>query len=392
LNILIIFFITWHLTEDYFPAFLSSLVFTLIPHNLIWANTASSEPSASLLIGLVILIFIVFLKTQKYKHLFLLMAIIPMACQMRPESVLLLFWLFLGFLVLSPRLLVKRQVWGVSLLTSVFLMPHLLHIYATGGQSWGAEGPKFSLEFFWQNIGTNTLYYLNNKEFPVLFTVLSFVGLLFSRYSLKWKGMILLWFLIFWGIFLFFYAGSYKYGADVRFSLMSFMPLTVFAGMGGGFIKNKVNDLFKRCNTGLSCHVSGILIIVVIFASIEFFPLIRQVGQEAWGARYDHKYAREFIDKIPRRSIVLTHNPTMFLLWGQGAIQAYTAIHNQDLVEYLMDKYNGNVYFHYNYWCNTKSERNIRLCNAIKERYALEEIARAKEQNYEYGLYRMNLK
>ncbi len=42
-----------------------------------------------------------------------------------------------------------------------------------------------------------------------------------------------LWFVLFWGIFLFFYAGSYRYGADVRFALLSFMPLAVLAGIGG---------------------------------------------------------------------------------------------------------------------------------------------------------------
>jgi len=92
------------------------------------------------------------------------------------------------------------------------------------------------------------------------------------------------------------------------------------------------------------------------------------------------------------RSIVLTHIPTMFLLWGQGAIQTYAGINNPNLIRQLLEKYKGEVYFHYNFWCNTATERSRRLCAMIGERYELEELARAREQNYEYALYRIHLK
>jgi hypothetical protein len=130
----------------------------------------------------------------------------------------------------------------------------------------------------------------------------------------------------------------------------------------------------------------------VLFSFAGFLPMVRQVSQEAWGARYDHKFAREFIEKIPRRSIVLTHTPTMFLLWGQNAIQANAGLDNPDLIENLIQKFQGHVYFHYNYWCNTQSLRNQRLCRAIQDKYHLKEIAFAREQHYEYGLYQMGLK
>jgi len=220
-----------------------------------------------------------------------------------------------------------------------------------------------------------------------------------------------LWFLLFWGIFLFFYAGSYQYGADVRFSLVSFMPLSVLAGMGGGFILEKINSGFRIRDSGFinlgsgnpvpgirhpasyNLHLGSFLIILVmLFSFVQFLPLIRREGQEAWGARYDHKYAREFIEKIPARSIVLTQNPTMFLLWKKSAIQTFAGINNPDLIEQLMEKYQGHVYFHYNYWCNTKSVRNRRLCQAIRERYRLKEIANASEQDFEYALYKISIK
>lgn len=387
-GLLLVFFITWYLTGNYFSSFLSALVFALIPHNLIWSNTAAAEPATGVLTGATVLSLIVFLRTESDRHLFLLVVLIPFACQMRPESILIFFWVIGAIVVFSPRILVDKRVWTFALLITIFLLPHLLHTYAVSGESWGAKGIKFSLDFFWNNLKTNGLYYLNNEQFPVLLTLLCFLGLLFARHTLKWKLLIFSWFLIFWGVFLFFYAGSYHYGADVRFSLVSFIPLAILAGMGAGFIRELIKGVGSRKREAGSC----LIILVLVFSFLEFLPLVRRVGQEAWGARYDHKYAKEFIKKIPSRSIVLTHNPTMLLLWNQNAIQTYAGINNPRLIENLIKKYDGHVYFHYNYWCNTKTERNRSLCRAIKEKYRLKEIAKANERDYEYALYQMSLK
>ena len=40
------------------------------------------------------------------------------------------------------------------------------------------------------------------------------------------------YFLLFFGIALLFYAGSYDYGADVRYSLATYPPLAILGGLG----------------------------------------------------------------------------------------------------------------------------------------------------------------
>ena len=151
---------------------------------------------------------------------------------------------------------------------TLFLLPHFLHFYAVSGHSWGTQGSKFSLEFLAHNLDTNGIYYLNNKFFPLLITVLALIGLFCPQKGKKWRWLIFLWFLPFWGIFLFFYAGSYTYGADVRFALTSFMPLAVLAGIGGGWIGNKqvkavpangmgVNGDCREKGAGLRLHGSS---------------------------------------------------------------------------------------------------------------------------------------
>jgi len=384
-GVLVAFFITWYLTGSYFASFLAALAFLVIPHNLIWSNTAAAEPSATFFSGLTVLSMIVFLKRGQGRHLFLLALLIPFSCQMRPESLLMVPWTFLTFLVLSPKSLGSRRLWTFGLLIALFLLPHFLHVYAVSGHTWGAEGNKFSWGFFRNNLYTNGIYYLENQQFPVIVTALAVVGVLCSRTLLSWRLLVFSWFLMFWGIFLFFYAGSYGYGADVRLALVSFMPLSILAGLGAGWIENVVREPQRRR------IFSFVVVLVMLFSFLQFLPLIRRVGQEAWGSRYDHQFAREFLKEIPRRSIVLTQNPAMFLLWGQNAIQTYAGTNNPGLIKRLMKKYQGHVYFHYNYWCNTKNERNRRLCQRIRERYQFEEIAKRNEQDFEYGLFRLKI-
>jgi 4-amino-4-deoxy-L-arabinose transferase-like glycosyltransferase len=386
-GILLVFFIVWDLTQRYLASILAALVYTLIPHNIIWFNTMAAEPSAAFFGGLCAYAFIVYLRTREDRHLLVLAALIPMACQMRPESSLIFIWAMVAVLMFSPKVLGQKETWAIGLVATLFLLPHLLHFYAVSGYSWGAEGPKFAWSFFTENIVTNGPYYFNNREYPAFFTFLGLLGLLgSSRVDPRWRVLIFLWFLFFWTIFLFFYAGSYRYGADVRFALVTFMPLAVLAGMGGSVLR----DQLARSLNGSTSTSLVVALAVALF--IGFLPLVRLEGQEGWGARFDHKYARQFIDAIPRRSVILTQVPTMFLLWGQGAIQTYAGINHPDLIASLMAKYQGHVYFHYNFWCNAESKENAAMCQMIGERYNVEEIGLAREQHYEFGLYRLTLK
>jgi len=418
-GVLICFWIAYIVTGRFFPALMGAAVYAAIPHNLLWSNTVAAEPAAAVFGGLTVLCLLVYLKSGQLRHLLLLCLVVPLASQMRAESALIGIWGFAAVLVWSPRTLLRRGVWGAGLLTLILIIPHLLHLYSVSGESWGAQGVKFSLAFFASNIAVNAPYYFDNKLFPAVFTLLALIGVLapFPKWTagspfrsnrvfrvafceipiggLFTPWLILLWFILFYGIFLFFYAGSYKYGADVRFALVSFMPLAVLSGMGADRLREGLEWLAGRMQSGKGEGargvLTGIMVIVIFFSWMSFLPLIRLVGQEAWGARYDHLYAREFIRKIPDRSIVLTHIPTMMLLWQQGAIQTFAGINNPDLIADLLKKYEGHVYFHKSYWCSTSTDHKD-LCRMMGEKYDLEEVVSASEQGNHYGLYRIRKK
>ncbi len=383
-SIALAFFLARTLFRSSFAAAMAALAYTLIPQNLHWFNTASAEPSAACLTAALILSVITWLRTRKKRHLLLSAALLPLACQMRPESVLLIPWTAAAILILSPRTTLDRTVWTTALLAALLLLPHGLHLFATSGHSWGSDGTKFSLEFFGDNLSTNGLFYLNNKLFPALLTALAALGLAFAPGLPKRRLLLLAWLLPFWGIFLFFYAGSYRYGADIRFALVSFMPLALLAGGGAQALRRALQRL------PLTPHGPALGIAVLIaLAALPFLPHVRTVGQEAWSSRTSHALARQWKDLLPSRSIVLSQVPSMWLLWGQGAIQTYAGENDPGLIETLLRRYNGHVYFFHGYWCNTRNERNRRLCQTMQDRYRLEPIATDHEQDATYTLYRL---
>lgn len=394
-SIIMVYLITRKMTADGMMAFVAALVYAVMPHNLIWANTAAAEHAAAFFTGLTILLAVIFLTGGKDRHLFLLSVCLPFAAQMRPESILIYPLILLCFVIISPGILRQRKIWIFAVLAAVFILPHLLHLYTVSGQKWGADHSKFSMLYFGRNFSDNGLYFLNHRYFPTALTVLAAIGLLGSSHLLKFRILTATWFIFFWGVFIFFYAGSYGYGADDRFALLAFMPLAVLAGLGSGRLRDKAVFLTRRIGIlpGIRLQpVYLVILAVIILEFVYFLPFVRQTGEEAWASRHDHLFAEKFIRNIPQDAIVLTHNPTMFLNWGQGAIQAYTGIAHPDHIRRLLEKTNGHVYFHHDYWCNTDSKAPQRLCRAISEKYELIEVGRARERDYTYGLFQMRVR
>lgn len=191
-GILIVFFITRLLAGGRLSGLLPAMIYTLIPHNLIWSNTIAAEVPAAFFGGLTVLCTLVWLRTRKMRHLFLFMIVLPFACYMRPESALIALWALAAvamnlFSIPSPHPgshptlfrhpLATRSFWAMRLIAFALIIPHIWHLYAVSGQSWGADGAKFATSFFTKNLAVNGPYFLNNKEFPILFTLLAFVGL-----------------------------------------------------------------------------------------------------------------------------------------------------------------------------------------------------------------------
>ena len=204
-----------------------------------------------------------------------------------------------------------------------------------------------------------------------------------KAYPWREKLIPVVWFLLFWGIFIFFYAGSYNYGADVRFALLSYMPIALIAGYGAA----AVQDFAEKRLTMLP--PAYILSCAIIISFVAFMPYVRMVGQEAWAARADHEYAKEMAKVVPHDAIILTHNPNMFLIWGKNAAQASLATEQTAYFNSFSSRYKGGIYFHYNFWCNVSDPLQQSFCKNILDRFKCTPVMTFKERDYTYILYKM---
>ena len=358
-------------------------VFAVIPQNILWHNTTSVEPANTFFIVLTVFIFLAFLKSGSSRLFFLAAAAACLAAQFRLES-LLIFPLLavMGFLG-EPRIFRKwpALVYAAPMIL-LLLLPHILHLSSFAGHSWGSGQNPFSIFNVRHNLATNGLFFLDNRDFPALLTfflALSFFG----KGFLKAKIGLLFWLVFFWGVFLFFYAGSYYYGADVRFVLMALPPFSLLAGMGFFYFDRILKKFFRKD------FAPSAAIIAVIFFSV--LPRARAVGEEAWAARADHRYAQVMADALPLDSIVFTHNPNMFLFWGRSSAQAsILAGYDEARLRSVEASFPGGVFFHYNFWCNVSDPVQQGFCKGILEKFPHEEVLKFREREYTYILYKIH--
>lgn len=369
----------------------AALIYALIPQNLIWANTASSEVSSAFFAALSLSLLVLFIRSGNSKMLFLATAITAYACQFRPESIFVPILGLLALFLLKPEEIKGYRLRWAGVLLLFLLTAHLGHMALVRDQNWGSPGDKFSLPYFLENIKVNGLFYFDNERFPLFFTALALFGLFSGK---DWRSRLLLavWFLLFWGVFLFFYAGSYNYGCDVRFSLLSYAPLAILAGAGldSGLrtffesfkIKRPPEDFLRKTSIAL-----------LILAFVHFLPLVRAVTREAWDSRNDYKFAKIFMNFLPPNSIVLTHNPSIFLLHGKNAAQLSTVKFNKaHLDNDLFEAYKGGVYMHWGFWCVVPDPAQNAFGKYVLENYKCTVIESRSEHGYDYKLYRIEKK
>jgi hypothetical protein len=302
------------------------------------------------------------------------------AAYFRPEAILIVA-VVAAIVLLAARDEVRRpQFAWAAVLWLGLLVPAAAHLAAVRNEGWGSGGEPFSLLSFWNNLGTNSIFYVADRRFPVAITALAIAGLSASRLTI----MLVLWFGVFWGVFLFFYAGSYDYGADVRYSLMSYAPLAALAGIGAA-------RLVRMMSAGEVRRPAAAIAIGALLLQFSWYlPWVRAVGEEAWAARADVAFARAVARSLPPNSFVLTHNPGMFHVWGADAAQMSLATADPGFVrDRLLPRYAGGVYLHWNFWCNVSDPLQQGFCTRAVRAYPTTLFQERQVRDYRYAFYRI---
>jgi hypothetical protein len=376
-----IFLLAFVLTRDRRAAGFAALAFMLLPEQLRWSHTAAAEPSAAFACAVAMLATAVFLESRSTSALAWMVVSSSWATYFRPECILILVVIAVVLLlhaaeeISRPRFLWLLAVWAL------LLAPTVAHLVAVRNESWGSGDARFSLPYFWNNLRTNTAFYAGDHRFPAVFTLLALAGLRPSRATTA----LVAWFAAFWGVFLFFYAGSYDYGADVRFSLMSYAPLAVLAGVGTSRLVHWLESGRLAVPNAVPMTVAALA-----FQFAWYLPWARAVGEEAWGARADIAFAREVARTLPANAVVLTHNPGIFQVWRINAAQLSLATTDPGYVrDTLPRRYAGGVYLHWSFWCNVSDPVQRGFCERALADYPARVVREHRTRDYRFAFYRV---
>jgi hypothetical protein len=370
------------LFKDGLCAFFASLVLALTPHQLLWSATAAVEPLASLACVTAVAAMAHFVTTRSTASLLAAGVIAAYAVQFRPESFLIVVVLGFLLLMLAPGELVRPRLWWVALVCFGLLAVHLAHLAAIRNESWGTTAARFSLDYINPNFDVNGRFYVADERFPVVYTLLAVAGLMVAGMTALRFAM-LLYFLLFFGVTLLFYAGSYNYGADVRYSVMTYPPLAVLAGLGAG----QVARLLARWRPLFVARWT--VAAGLAFQFLWYTPVVRATTQEAWAARADVSFAESVAPELPPSAIVLTHNPGMFHLWGVNAAQMYLVADNPGRLQFLAYRHAGDVYLHWNFWCNVADPMQQDMCRKVAGMATFEEFRAVRQRDQRFALLRL---
>jgi hypothetical protein len=304
--------------------------------------------------------------------------------QFRTESILVAVVIVAALALWAPSEFRRSRLWGWGLGAALLSAPLLAHLLAVRHEGWGAAGDKLSLQFVAANLRANGRFYLADPRFPAVYTALAFAALAAwrdRRAALFAFG----YFCVFAGVYLLFYAGSYDYGADVRYALMTFPPLVLLAGAGGALAIRALE------RAGIGAGRAEVLMAAAIgFQFLGYLPLVRAVGEEAWAARADVAFVERTVAGLPRNSIVLTHNPSVFHVMGRNAAQLSLLATDPHYVEkVLLPRYAGGVFLHWNFWCNVSEAVQQEFCRSALARFPHSLVEEFRERDYRYAFYRL---
>lgn len=365
---------------------IAALIAALVPEYLRWSHTAAAEPATALISAFAVLAATAFVRAPAGRTLIWMVVATAFAVQFRPESILLITIVFMVIALYAPGELLRVRTWWGALAGLILVTPHLGHLFAMRHEPWGASGSRMSADFFVSNLQSNGWFYLGDARFPVLYTALALVAIT-ARRETRATTVAVMYFLLFWGVFLFFYAGSYNYGADDRFSLMVVVPVAILGGLGAW----RICDLLGRF--GWAPERVGTAVAAALLAQfLWYLPFVRATGEEAWGARADVEFARSVAETLPANSVVLTHNPNMFHVWGRSAAQMSLVTTDASFVQNaLAPRYAGGVFLHWNFWCNVDDVLQQAFCSEALARFPHQIVREHRERNHRYAFYKLEL-
>jgi hypothetical protein len=364
----------------------AAFFFALFPVHVVWSASTSTEPPMVFFIVLAFFLLACFCRERDFNTLFAAAMTLSYAVQFRSEGVILLLPALLFLLLFDRHFLEHVKEFRFTLiwmLLCFFMAHHALFLGAFIHDDWGAMGKnKFGPEYLVKNACDNLSFFVQNREFPLVFSLFALAGFMGEMRKWREKSFIIFWVVILSLPFLFFYAGSFKYGVDVRFSLFILPPVGILCALGMSMARKSLSRLF------LTEHLGSYLALFIAIVFLPHIPFIRTVHEEAWSARFDHDFIVREAQKLPLDAIVFSHCPYVIVTAGRGALHDHFGSNSERVEEVF--SLTENVYFYRDYWCY--DPLNGDDFGYFSRSFIMVPVATEKLYDREYTLYRIRRK
>jgi 4-amino-4-deoxy-L-arabinose transferase-like glycosyltransferase len=389
-SVALMFLLTYLLFADESTALYSALFLALTPAHIIWSGSISSEIFHTFLSLLAFIYALAYVKTHSTRILLGCAGLLSYGIQTRPESAFLAPLAFIILFSYSIRKINRKFIDDMILFSTVLIILNVLHFthlnYASQTHDWGSATGKFSLGYIDWNWEPNTSYWFDGRRHLLVVTPLALLGLLAA---LKRKSaslpLLILWFGLFFTTYMFFYASAFTSGGiGFRYALICYPPLLILAAVGSSAVVDFLSKTIRRRDA---------VLFIVALSLVTFLPTIYFVSTpepQADVPRELHDFAVEMADRVDDRCVIITHNPSIFVVEGQNNMQITMAM-NRDVVRDLMRRH-ACVYFLEGYWCNSEPAKSHE-CRYMHDNYDLERIAtrNAREKGWVFNFYKLKL-
>jgi len=340
LSVMLVFFIVYLLLKKENIALWGALLFTFIPVHLKLSGTATLEVMSLFFVLLTLLFLLIYFKNQSKSILILASLVLAYTVQIRLENILFVFLFGLMFIMFDKKLKEKiksSNFTGLLLLMLILLIPCFLQIRYSGSlkvPGWNDSLAEHIIHFS-KNIKDNTLFWFKSYAYPLLYSLLSIVGLIFMVQKKEKRKIAILfsiWFLAFFIFYTSYSFGSFiHFGDSWRFTDNLYVPLIIFASFG----IESIVGLAKNKSTQKIIKLALIVFILLIPYSFANFINLDTPQKE------ESKFIFSLENKIGDNCLVIVHNPVEFI----------TTINKNAISPFLIDRYDvfdySNCVFYY---------------------------------------------
>jgi hypothetical protein len=375
-----IFFTGYLLSKKEIVGLFAALLFALTPLLIIWSTTVATEP---VFVFFSITTITMFLLAKEDKKIFLLaILLLALTVQIKTEGGILVA-VVAALIFIEKNKIAKNVMYWMILFA--LIMPYVIHVYyASKVDTWGSSGEKLGILNMEKNIPENLIFWINGYpmiEHPIFFTIFAIIGLVAWKKS---KNVFLaIWFGVIFLLYSAFYAGSVRYGVDVRYALLQYPPLLLLAGYGMYYI-TKIKIRLKN----FEIIATLMLVIAAICSSLIYLPTITtppEKIQEAIQARVYHDFAIKTIPSFNKSCFVLSHDPSIYLVAGQPSLQSWMGT-DKTIMSQVWNR-TKCVILDQDFWCGVEPYRSSECKTILTEYPASIKIADANATVGNYSFY-----